>query len=328
MTDDLNPLGSLHRQPADDDPHVTVSGREIPLVVGPDDLPDFDPARDLGQPGEYPYTRGIHPDMYRGKVWTMRQFAGFGSAEQTNQRYKFLLQRGQTGLSVAFDLPTLMGRDSDDEWSLGEVGVCGVAISSLEDMEILFDGIPLADISTSMTINSPAAIIWAMYIAAAEKQGADITKLRGTLQNDILKEFMAQKEFIFPPEPSMKLVTDTIEFGTRQMPSFNTISISGYHIREAGSTAMQELAFTLADGFAYVDAAIAAGLDVDEFAPRLSFFFNSHLDLFEEVAKFRAARRIWARHLKERYRRRARGPGCCASTPRPPAAASPPSNPC
>jgi methylmalonyl-CoA mutase N-terminal domain/subunit len=239
--------------------------------------------------------------MYRGKVWTMRQFAGFGTAEQTNERYRFLLSRGQTGLSVAFDLPTLMGRDSDDQWCLGEVGKCGVAISSLADMETLFDGIPLADISTSMTINSPAAIIWAMYIAAAEKQGADISKLRGTLQNDILKEFIAQKEFIFPPEPSMKLVTDTIEYGTRQMPAFNTISISGYHIREAGSTAVQELAFTLADGFAYVDAAIAAGLDVDEFAPRLSFFFNSHLDLFEEVAKFRAARRIWARHMKDRY---------------------------
>ena len=295
-------LGGLYRRPADDDPHVTVSGREIPLVVGPDDLGDFDPERDLGAPGEYPYTRGVHATMYRGKLWTMRQFAGFGTAEQTNERYRFLLSRGQTGLSVAFDLPTLMGRDSDDPWSLGEVGKCGVAISSLEDMETLFDGIPLADISTSMTINSPAAIIWAMYIAAAEKQGADIAKLRGTLQNDILKEFIAQKEFIFPPEPSMKLVTDTIEFGTRHMPQFNTISISGYHIREAGSTAVQELAFTLADGFAYVDAAIAAGLDVDDFAPRLSFFFNSHLDFFEEIAKFRAARRIWARHLKERYK--------------------------
>jgi methylmalonyl-CoA mutase N-terminal domain/subunit len=302
MSNDRDLLGGLYRRPADDDPHVTVSGREIPLVVGPEDLGDFDPARDLGAPGEYPYTRGVHATMYRGKLWTMRQFAGFGTAEQTNERYRFLLSRGQTGLSVAFDLPTLMGRDSDDPWSLGEVGKCGVAISSLEDMETLFDGIPLADISTSMTINSPAAIIWAMYIAAAEKQGADIAQLRGTLQNDILKELIAQKEFIFPPEPSMKLVTDTIEFGTRHMPKFNTISISGYHIREAGSTAVQELAFTLADGFAYVDAAIAAGLDVDEFAPRLSFFFNSHLDFFEEIAKFRAARRIWARHLKERYK--------------------------
>jgi len=301
MSDSLNSLRNLSAWPANDDPHVTVSGREIPALVGPEDVADLDPARDLGAPGEYPYTRGVHASMYRGKVWTMRQFAGFGTAEQTNERYRFLLSRGQTGLSVAFDLPTLMGRDSDDQWCLGEVGKCGVAISSLADMETLFDGIPLADISTSMTINSPAAIIWAMYIAAAEKQGADISKLRGTLQNDILKEFIAQKEFIFPPEPSMKLVTDTIEYGTRQMPAFNTISISGYHIREAGSTAVQELAFTLADGFAYVDAAIAAGLDVDEFAPRLSFFFNSHLDLFEEVAKFRAARRIWARHMKDRY---------------------------
>jgi methylmalonyl-CoA mutase N-terminal domain/subunit len=299
----LDQLRGLYRRPADDDPHVTVSGREIPHLVGPQDV-DIDYERDLGNPGEYPYTRGVHASMYRGKLWTMRQFAGFGSAEQTNQRYRFLLDRGQTGLSVAFDLPTLMGRDSDDPWSLGEVGKCGVAISSLEDMETLFEGIPLAEISTSMTINSPAAIIWAMYIAAAEKQGADIAKLRGTLQNDILKEFIAQKEFIFPPEPSMKLVVDTIEFGTREMPAFNTISISGYHIREAGSTAVQELAFTLADGFAYVDAAIAAGLDVDDFAPRLSFFFNSHLDFFEEIAKFRAARRIWARHLKERYKAR------------------------
>ena len=300
MTDKLNAMGSLSPRPANDDPHVTVSGREIPHTVAPEDV-DIDYARDLGNPGEYPYTRGIHASMYRGKTWTMRQFAGFGTAEQTNERYRFLMGRGQTGLSVAFDLPTLMGRDSDDPWCLGEVGKCGVAISSLADMETLFDGIPLADVSTSMTINSPAAIIWAMYIAAAEKQGASIDKLRGTLQNDILKEFIAQKEFIFPPVPSMKLVTDTIEYGTREMPAFNTISISGYHIREAGSTAVQELAFTLADGFAYVDAAIAAGLDVDEFAPRLSFFFNSHLDLFEEIAKFRAARRIWARHMKERY---------------------------
>ncbi len=294
-------LGSLHQRPSNDDPHVTVSGREIRPLVGPDDV-DIDHARDLGEPGEYPYTRGVHASMYRGKMWTMRQFAGFGTAQQTNERYRFLLSRGQTGLSVAFDLPTLMGRDSDDPWCMGEVGKCGVAISSLEDMETLFDGIPLADISTSMTINSPAAIIWAMYIAAAEKQGADITKLRGTLQNDILKEFIAQKEFIFPPLPSMKLVVDTIEYGTNEMPQFNTISISGYHIREAGSTSVQELAFTLADGFAYVDAAIEAGLDVDDFAPRLSFFFNSHLDFFEEIAKFRAARRIWARHMKDRYK--------------------------
>jgi len=287
---------------AEENRHVTVSGQEIPLLATPDDVKDLDYDRDLGAPGEYPYTRGIHPDMYRGKVWTMRQFAGFGTAEDTNKRYKFLLSRGQTGLSVAFDLPTLMGRDSDDPWSLGEVGKCGVAIASLADMETLFDAIPLEQISTSMTINSPAAIIWAMYIATAEKQGASIANLRGTLQNDILKEFTAQKEFIFPPEPSMKLVVDTIEFGTNEMPKFNTISISGYHIREAGSTAVQELAFTLADGFAYVDAAIAAGLEVDDFAPRLSFFFNSHLDFFEEIAKFRAARRIWARHMKERYK--------------------------
>jgi len=302
MSDAKSLTASLYTRPDDNDKHVTVSGREISPLVTPDDVADLDYQQDLGNPGEYPYTRGVHASMYRGKVWTMRQFAGFGTAEQTNERYRFLMGRGQTGLSVAFDLPTLMGRDSDDEWSLGEVGKCGVAISSLQDMETLFDGIPLADISTSMTINSPAAIIWAMYIAAAERQGADIAKLRGTLQNDILKEFIAQKEFIFPPEPSMKLVTDTIEFGTREMPQFNTISISGYHIREAGSTAVQELAFTLADGFAYVDHAIAAGLDVDEFAPRLSFFFNSHLDLFEEIAKFRAARRIWARHMKDRYK--------------------------
>jgi len=294
-------LGGLYRRPDDRDRHVTVSGAEIPLVVTPADVADLDYARDLGDPGQYPYTRGVHADLYRGKLWTMRQFAGFGTAEQTNARYKFLLARGQTGLSVAFDLPTLMGRDADDPWSAGEVGKCGVAISSLEDMETLFDGIPLAEVSTSMTINSPAAIIWAMYLVAAEKQGARRAKLRGTLQNDILKEFIAQKEFIFPPRPSLKLVVDTIEFGTREMPQFNTISISGYHIREAGSTAVQELAFTLADGFAYVDAALAAGLDVDEFAPRLSFFFNSHLDFFEEIAKFRAARRIWARHLRERY---------------------------
>ncbi len=310
MTDSPGPrtdratLGALYRRPDDDDRHVTVSGRPIPLLAGPSDIAGLDYARDLGDPGRYPYTRGVHADLYRGKLWTMRQFAGFGSAADTNARYKFLLSRGQTGLSVAFDLPTLMGRDADDPWSAGEVGKCGVSISSLEDMQILFDGIPLADVSTSMTINSPAAIIWAMYIATAEQQGADIARLRGTLQNDILKEFIAQKEFIFPPEPSLKLVVDTIEFGTRHLPQFNTISISGYHIREAGSTAAQELAFTLADGFAYVDAALAAGLDIDDFAPRLSFFFNSHLDLFEEIAKFRAARRIWARHLKERYQAR------------------------
>jgi methylmalonyl-CoA mutase N-terminal domain/subunit len=280
---------------------VTVSGRETPSLAAPHDLAGFDYDRDLGYPGQYPYTRGVHATMYRGRLWTMRQFAGFGTAEDSNRRYKFLLEKGQTGLSVAFDLPTLMGRDSDDPWSDGEVGKCGVAISSLEDMEILFDGIPLEEVSTSMTINSPAAIIWAMYIAAAEKQGANRARLRGTIQNDILKEYMAQKEYIFPPEPSMKLVVDTMEFGTSDLPLWNTISISGYHIREAGSTAVQELAFTLADGFAYVEAGIAAGLDVDSFAPRLSHFFNAHLDLFEEIAKYRAARRIWARHMRERY---------------------------
>jgi methylmalonyl-CoA mutase N-terminal domain/subunit len=292
---------SVARSKARNYSFVSVSGREWPLLVAPEDLEGFDYGRDLGFPGQYPYTRGVHANMYRGRLWTMRQFAGFGSAEDSNRRYKFLLEKGQTGLSVAFDLPTLMGRDSDDPWSEGEVGKCGVAISSLEDMETLFDGIPLENVSTSMTINSPAAIIWAMYIAAAEKQGADRAKLRGTIQNDILKEYMAQKEYIFPPEPSMKLVVDTMEFGTSDLPLWNTISISGYHIREAGATAVQELAFTLADGFAYVEAGIAAGLDVDSFAPRLSHFFNAHLDLFEEIAKYRAARRIWARHMRERY---------------------------
>ena len=249
----------------------------------------------------YPYTRGVHATLYRGKLWTMRMFAGFGTAEETNARFSFLLEQGQTGLSVAFDMPTLYGYDSDAPEALGEFGKCGVAISSLADMEILFDQIPMGEVTTSMTINSPAAIVWAMYIAAAEKRGFKRQQLRGTLQNDILKEYIAQKEFIFPPEPSMRLVTDTIEFGTQHLPQWNTISISGYHIREAGSTAAQELAFTLADGFAYVEAAIARGLDVDEFAPRLSFFFNAHNDFFEEIAKYRAARRIWARAMKEKY---------------------------
>ncbi len=280
---------------------VTVSGKSVPVLATPNDVKELDYRRDLGYPGQYPYTRGVHANMYRGRLWTMRQFAGFGSASDSNMRYKFLLEKGQTGLSVAFDLPTLMGRDSDDPWSEGEVGKCGVAISSLEDIENLFNGIPLEKVSTSMTINSPAAIIWAMYIAAAEKQGASRANLRGTIQNDILKEYAAQKEYIFPPEPSMKLVVDTMEFGTTDLPQWNTISISGYHIREAGATAVQELAFTLADGFAYVEAGMNAGLDVDRFAPRLSFFFNAHLDLFEEVAKYRAARRIWARHMRERY---------------------------
>jgi methylmalonyl-CoA mutase N-terminal domain/subunit len=252
-------------------------------------------------PGEYPYTRGVHATMHRGRLWTMRMFAGFGTAEETNQRFKYLLEQGQTGLSVAFDLPTLMGYDSDEPEALGEFGKCGVAVCSLQDMEILLDGIPLDKVSTSMTINSPAAVIWAMYIAAAEKQGVRPEQLRGTIQNDILKEYIAQKEYIFPPEPSMRLVTDTIEFGTKALPQWNTISISGYHIREAGSTAAQELAFTLADGFEYVRWAIARGLDVDSFAPRLSYFFNAHNDLFEEIAKYRAARRIWAREMRETF---------------------------
>jgi methylmalonyl-CoA mutase N-terminal domain/subunit len=252
-------------------------------------------------PGQYPYTRGIHPSGYRGRLWTMRQFSGFATAEETNRRYKYLLANGQTGLSVAFDMPTLMGQDSDAPTSRGEIGHCGVAIDSLADMETLFDGIPLGDITTSMTINSPAAILLCMYIAVAEKQGIPASKLGGTLQNDILKEFIAQKEFIFPPEPSMRLVVDSIEYCAKEVPQWNTISISGYHIREAGSTAAQELAFTLADGMAYVDACIERGMRIDDFAPRLSFFFDAHIDFFEEIAKFRAARRIWARWMRERY---------------------------
>lgn len=280
---------------------MTTSSVPINDLYGPEDIEHIDFKRDIGWPGEYPYTRGIHANMHRGRLWTMRQFAGFGTAADTNARFKYLLEHGQTGLSTAFDLPTLMGRDSDDPHSEGEVGVCGVAISSLRDMEILFDGIPLDKVSTSMTINSPAAILLAFYICVGEKQGVPQHKLRGTLQNDILKEYIAQKEFIFPPEPSMKLVVDTIEYCTRHVPEWNTISISGYHIREAGSTAVQELAFTLADGFAYIEAAQKAGLAVDDFAPRLSFFFNSHLDFFEEIAKFRAARRIYARRMREKY---------------------------
>ena len=279
----------------------TISGQTIERLYTPLDIADFDYERDLGNPGEYPFTRGIHASGYRGKAWTMRLFAGFGTAEETNERFKFLVSQGSMGLSVAFDLPTLMGYDTDAPEAIGEFGKCGVAVSSLRDMEILFDGIPLGEISTSMTINSPAAAIWAFYIAAAEKQGVDKAKLRGTLQNDILKEFIAQKEFIFPPKPSMRLVADTIAYGARHMPEWNTISISGYHIREAGSTAVQELAFTLADGMEYVRWAIARGLDVDEFAPRLSFFFNVHNDFFEEVAKLRAARRIWAREMRETF---------------------------
>ena len=285
----------------DDIKFTTVSGESVKLLATPDTLKDFDYDRDLGYPGEYPYTRGIHSNMYRGKLWTMRQFAGFGTPEDSNKRYHYLLERGQTGLSIAFDLPTLMGRDADDPLCEGEVGVCGVSVSSLKDMEILLDKIPLDQVSTSMTINSPAAILLAFYIAVAEKQGVNPGKLRGTIQNDILKEYIAQKEYIFPPEPSMGIIVDTIEYCTRHLPLWNTISISGYHIREAGATAAQELAFTLADGFAYIEAALARGLNIDEFAPRLSLFFNAHNDFFEEIAKYRAARRIWAKHLKNKY---------------------------
>src|SRR5438067_8917833 len=265
------------------------------------DLDGFDSTRQLGRPGEYPFTRGIHPTGYRGKLWTMRQFAGFGSAVDTNRRYKFLLEHGQTGLSVAFDFPTLMGYDSDHPRSEGEVGKCGVAISSLADMETLFDGIPLDKVSTSMTINGPAIILYCFYIAAAEKQGVDATKLRGTIQNDILKEYMAQHAWVYPIEPALRLIVDCFEWSAEHVPQWNTISISGYHIREAGATAAQELAFTLADGFTYVERGIARGLNVDSFAPRLSFFWDIHNDFFEEIAKLRAARRIWARHMRDRY---------------------------
>lgn len=280
---------------------TTVSGREISRLYTPADLGNFDYMKELGFPGEYPFTRGIHPTLYRGKLWTMRQFSGFGTPEDTNKRYKYLLSQGQTGLSVAFDLPTLMGVDGDHPLAKGEIGKCGVAVYTLRDMEILFDGIPLDKISTSMTINAPAAVLWAMYIAVGEKQGVPKRILRGTIQNDILKEYIAQKEYIFPPNPSMKLVVDTFEYGSKEVPQWNTISISGYHIREAGATAVQELAFTLRDGIEYVEWAIKRGLDVDEFAPRLSFFFNSHNDFFEEIAKFRAARRMWAKIMKERF---------------------------
>ncbi len=281
---------------------ITTSSEPIKRLYTPLDVADLDYADDLGQPGEYPYTRGVHPTLHRSKLWTMRMFAGFGTAEETNARFKYLLDQGQTGLSVAFDLATLMGYDTDQPEALGEFGKCGVAVSSLKDMEILMDGIPLEKVSTSMTINSPAAIIWAMYIAAAENKGVRPDQLRGTIQNDILKEFIAQKEFIFPPEPSMRLVVDTMEFGAQKAPQWNTISISGYHIREAGSTAAQELVFTLGDGLEYVRWGIARGMDVDEFAPRLSFFFNAHNDFFEEIAKYRAARRIWAREMRETFK--------------------------
>jgi methylmalonyl-CoA mutase N-terminal domain/subunit len=292
---------ALERAPERDQSFITTSSAPINRLYTPLDLQDSDYRRDIAHPGEYPYTRGVHPTGYRGKVWTMRMFAGFGTAEETNARFKYLLSQGQTGLSVAFDMPTLYGRDTDHPLVDGEFGKCGVAITSLADMEILLDGLPLDIVSTSMTINSPAAIIWAMYLVVAEKRGIPWAKLRGTLQNDILKEYIAQNEYIFPPEPSMSLVVDTMEFGSQHVPQWNTISISGYHIREAGSTAAQELAFTLADGIAYVEAALERGLDIDDFAPRLSFFFNAHNDFFEEIAKYRAARRIWARLMRERF---------------------------
>ncbi len=280
---------------------TTVSGEPVDLLYTPDDIKEINYLAEIGFPGEFPYTRGVHQTGYRGKLWTMRQFAGFGTPEDTNQRFKYLLEHGQTGLSTAFDLPTLMGRDADDPFSEGEVGICGVAVSSLADMEILFNGIPLDKVTTSMTINAPAAMILAFYIAVAEKQGLKSSVLRGTIQNDILKEYIAQKEWIYPPKPSMRIITDMFQYCAKELPQFNPISVSGYHIREAGSTAAQELAFTLADGFAYIEHGIAAGMDVDEFAPRISYFFNSHLDFFEEIAKFRAARRIYAKRMKYKY---------------------------
>ena len=292
---------ALESSPERQEIFTTLSGVPVERLYTPCDLADFDYSRDLGDPGEYPFTRGIHRTMYRGRVWTMRQFSGFGSPEDTNQRLHYLLKQGQTGLSIAFDLPTLMGYDSDHALAEGEVGKCGVAVSSLADMETLLAGLPLERITTSMTINSPAAIIWAMYLVVAEKSGAELKKISGTTQNDILKEYIAQKEYIFPPKPSMRLVVDTIVYGAREVPCWNAISISGYHIREAGSTAVQELAFTLRDGMEYVEWVVRAGMSADEFAPRLSFFFNAHNDLFEEVAKYRAARRVWARVMRQRF---------------------------
>ena len=280
---------------------TTVSGEEVKPLYGPDDIENINYLSEIGFPGEYPYTRGIHTNGYRGKIWTMRQFAGFGSPEDTNKRFHYLLDNGQTGLSVAFDLPTLMGWDSDAALSQGEVGICGVAVSSLKDMQTLFDKIPLDKVSTSMTINSPAAMIFAFYLAVAQKQEISFDKLRGTLQNDILKEYIAQKEYIFPPNPSMRIIVDMIEFCKNEVPQWNPVSVSGYHIREAGSTSVQELAYTLADGFAYIEACLERGMDVDEFAPRISYFFNSHLDFFEEIAKFRAARKIYSKRMKEKY---------------------------
>jgi methylmalonyl-CoA mutase N-terminal domain/subunit len=310
-TDQLEPPGPSGAEPAaptadqlkprSQKPFTTLSGVPIQQLYTPADLATFGYARDLNDPGEYPFTRGIHRTMYRGRLWTMRQFSGFGTPEDTNQRLHYLLAQGQTGLSIAFDLPTLMGYDSDHRLAEGEVGKCGVAISSLADMEVLLRGLPLEQVTTSMTINSPAAIIWAMYLVVAEKNGADWKKISGTTQNDILKEYIAQKEYIFPPEPSMRLVVDTIIFAAREVPRWNPVSISGYHIREAGSTAVQELAFTLRDGIEYVEWVMRRGCDVDEFAPRLSFFFNAHSDLFEEVAKYRAARKVWAHVCRERF---------------------------
>jgi len=296
----LNP--ALSRMPEQRESFITQSSEEVDRLYTPVDLNEIDFLDQIGFPGEYPFTRGVHPSMYRSRLWTMRMFAGFGTAEETNARFKYLLEKGQTGLSIAFDLPTLMGYDTDAPEALGEFGKCGVAVSSLKDMELLLEGIPLDKVSSSMTINSPAAPIWAMYIAAAEKQGLRPDQLRGTIQNDILKEYIAQKEYIFPPEPSMRLVVDTIEYGSKNLPQWNTISISGYHIREAGSTAAQELAFTLSDGFEYIRWALARGLDIDEFAPRLSLFFNAHNDFFEEIVKYRAARRIWARELRNTFK--------------------------
>jgi methylmalonyl-CoA mutase N-terminal domain/subunit len=293
---------ALAKSPERQKEFTTISGHPIRRLYTEADLAGSDPKTQLAHPGEPPYTRGIHATMHRGRLWTMRQFAGFGTAEDTNERFRYLLAHGQTGLSTAFDLPTLMGYDSDHPLSEGEVGKCGVAISSLADMEVLFDRIPLSEVTTSMTINSPAPIIWAMYLAVAEKQGADWKKISGTLQNDILKEYIAQKEYIYPPEPSMRLVVDTFEFAVKHTPKFNPISISGYHIREAGSTAIQELAFTLRDGMEYIEWALRRGMQIDDFAPQLSFFFNAHSDFFEEIAKYRAARRIWYKAMTERYR--------------------------
>lgn len=294
MTQDTSHSGKIG-------PNTTISGRPIEVTYTPADMAEVDYDTHLGDPGEFPFTRGVHKEMYRKRLWTMRQFAGFGSARQTNERFKFLLSRGQTGLSTAFDLPTLMGRDSDDPLSLGEVGRCGVAVDSLADFEVLFGGIDLREVSVSMTINAPAAIVLAFYIATADKQGVARKDLRGTCQNDILKEFHAQNEFIFPPAESVRLVVDTIEFCEKELPQYNPVSISGYHIREKGSTAGQELAFTLGDGLAYAQACVERGMDIDSFAPRLSFFFNSHNEFFEEIAKFRAARRLWAHYMRDRF---------------------------